>query len=39
MNFAGLLEVIPMALEGWAGVFAVTIIIVGVIAVLNKVCK
>lgn len=39
MNFQGLLEVIPFALKGWAGVFAVTIVIVAVVAILNKVSK
>lgn len=33
----GMLEVLPKAMLGWAGVFAVTLVIIGVTAILNKV--
>ena len=39
MNLEGLLEVIPMALEGWFGVFAVIEVIVVTVMILNKICK
>lgn len=32
-----MLEVLPKAMLGWAGVFAVTLVIIGVTAILNKV--
>ena len=33
----GMLEVFPKAMLGWAGVFAVTIVIIGVTVILNKI--
>ena len=33
----GMLEVLPKAMLGWAGVFAVTLVIIGVTVILNKV--
>ncbi len=39
MNFEGLLEVLPMAGEGWLGVFAVTAVIIATVMILNKFTK
>lgn len=39
MNMDGFLDIIPSALTGWINVFAVTLVIVLLIAILNKVCK
>lgn len=39
LNINGFLEIIPDALTGWVNVFAVTLVIVAVIAILNKACK
>ncbi len=33
----GMLELIPKAMLGWAGVFVVIIVLIGITAVLNKV--
>ena len=35
----GMLEVLPKAMLGWAGVFAVTLVIIGVTVILNKVAN
>ena len=32
-----MLEVLPKAMLGWTGVFAVTLVIIGVTVILNKV--
>ena len=32
----GMLEVFPKAMLGWAGVFVVTLVIIGVTVILNK---
>ena len=34
-----LMKVLPMALEGWAGVFGVIIVLIAIIAIMNKVTK
>ena len=34
-----LMNVLPMALEGWAGVFGVIIVLIVIIAIMNKVTK
>lgn len=34
-----LMNVLPMALEGWAGVFGVILVLIAIVATLNKVCK
>ena len=34
-----LMKVLPMALEGWAGVFGVIIVLIVIVAVLNKATK
>lgn len=39
MNWNGFLEIIPAALTGWANVFAVILIVVAMVALLNKLCK
>ena len=38
MNFdvQGMVEIFPKAMLGWAGVFVVTIVIIGVTVILNK---
>ncbi len=36
---SNLMNVLPMALEGWAGVFGVIIVLIAIIAILNKVSK
>lgn len=33
------MNVLPMALEGWAGVFGVIIVLIAIIAIMNKVTK
>ena len=32
----GMMELLPKALLGWAGVFAVTLVIIGITVILNK---
>ncbi len=39
MNINGFLEIIPSALVGWANVFAVILIVVVMISLLNKIFK
>lgn len=39
LNIEGFLNIIPDALVGWANVFAVILIVVAVIALLNKIFK
>lgn len=39
LNVEGFLKIIPDALVGWANVFAVILIVVVVIALLNKIFK
>ncbi len=39
LNVNGFLEIIPSALIGWANVFAVILIVVVMIALLNKIFK
>lgn len=39
MNITKLMSVLPMALEGWAGVFGVIIVLIAIVALLNKVTK
>lgn len=34
-----LMNVLPMALEGWAGVFGVIIVLIVIITLMNKVTK
>lgn len=34
-----LMKVLPMALEGWAGVFGVIIVLVVIVEILNKVTE
>ena len=36
---SNLINVLPMALEGWAGVFGVIIVLIAIIAILNKFSK
>ena len=36
---SNLMNVLPMAIEGWAGVFGVIIVLIVIIAILNKVSK
>lgn len=33
------INVLPMALEGWAGVFGVIIVLIAIVAIMNKVTK
>lgn len=39
MNLQGFLDVLPMALEGWAGVFGVILVLVAIVAIFNKTFK
>ena len=34
-----LMNVLPMALEGWAGVFGVIIVLIAIITIMNKITK
>lgn len=35
----GMMEIFPKAMIGWAGVFAVTLVIIGITVILNKAAK
>ncbi len=35
----GMMEIFPKVMIGWAGVFAVTLVIIGITVMLNKAAK
>ena len=39
LNINAFMEIVPKALVGWANVFAVILIVVAMIALLNKIFK
>lgn len=39
MNISNFINVLPMALKGWAGVFGVIIVLIIIVAILNKASK
>lgn len=39
MNISNFINVLPMAIKGWAGVFGVIIVLIIIVAILNKASK